>query len=64
MKDILKTLQAARGGQVEEISSDRAQEIIDSYFFGKSNRTTKKLIRGARAENRKRRETNENFANR
>ena len=51
---ILICLQEARSGESDRLDPIRSQEIIDAYFFGPSNRSTKRLYYWSLVEARKR----------
>ncbi len=51
---MLKTLQEAREGLNEFIDPTKSQEILDEYFFGKSMRKVKRLLRSSVAQGKNR----------
>lgn len=51
---ILIRLQKARSGKSKLVDPVKSQEIIDAYFFGPSNKATKRLYHRSLAEARKR----------
>jgi hypothetical protein len=55
-KQLLTNLQEARDGENDLIDPPKSQEVLDAYFFGPSNRNTKRLYkrRISQAKRRKR----------
>jgi hypothetical protein len=56
MKTMLELLQEAREGISEVVLKEDAQRLADEYFFGKSNRNTKRLFHKAKANAKRKNE--------
>ena len=50
---MLELLQSARSKEVAVVTEKDAEKLVDDYFFGKSNRNTKRLFHRAKVNARR-----------